>query len=316
MDADLAGMRAFVAAAEELHFGRAAARLFLTQQALSKRIGRLEEALGAPLFERTTRSVALTPAGHRLLPLALDALDAFDTAVEAVRGVPVPLRVDVYHERFTPMEAIRRLVAAEPSITVEPSMRQGLAAAVPALLRREIDAAFGRAHDLGRPWPDELARRLFSLVPLHAFVLDGHPLATRRALTVAELKDAGIVMPDPGASTEWHGYLTRLAAELGVPLRFAEPAIGMLGYRQLMERENRSVAVAEKEMTLPSGDGMVRIPIVEPVPLFPWSIVWHRQNRAPSLVRLLALLEPPAVPDGPSFWLPALDLRWAREAGP
>ncbi|TDD93406.1 LysR family transcriptional regulator, partial [Actinomadura rubrisoli] len=273
MDADLQGMRAFVAAAEDLHFGRAAARLFLTQQALSKRIRRLEAALAVPLFDRTTRSVELTPAGRRLLPLAREAITAFETAVNAVRGVPVPLRIDVYHERFSPMETIRRVIAAEPAIRVEATMRQGLAVALPALLRGEIDAAFGRAHDLGRPWPDELARRRFSLAPLYAFVLEGHPLASRTALPVRDLAAAGIVMPDPGGSTEWRGYLTRLATEFGIPLRFSEPAFGLLGYREMMERDNKAVAVGERDMVLPTEEGMVRIPITDPVPLFPWSVV-------------------------------------------
>ncbi|MFD0683840.1 LysR family transcriptional regulator [Actinomadura fibrosa] len=308
MDPDLPGMRAFVAAAEELHFGRAAARLFLTQQALSKRIRRLEDALATPLFERTTRTVALTAAGLRLLPLARDAIAAFDTAVGEVRGVPAPLRVDVYHERFTPLAAIRRALAPDPSLTVEATMRQGLAAALPALLRGEIDAAFGRVHDLGRPWPGELASRPFSYVPLYAYVLEGHPLASRTSLPVADLASAGIAMPDPAGSTEWHGYLTRFAAEFGVPLRFSEPAVGLLGYRDLMEREHRAVAIAERDMVLPFDGDTVRIPIVAPVPLFSWSIVWRRHDRNPRLRRLLDLLgPPPPTPDDPSCWLPSPD---------
>jgi len=55
MELDLGQVRAFVVTAEQLHFGRAAARLFLTQQALSKRIRQLERSLGEPLFVRGTR---------------------------------------------------------------------------------------------------------------------------------------------------------------------------------------------------------------------------------------------------------------------
>ncbi|CAM5666761.1 HTH-type transcriptional regulator PgrR [Streptomyces glaucescens] len=63
-------LRAFVTVAEELHFTRAAARLYVAQQALSRDVRRLERELGAELFVRTTRQVTLTGDGRRLLPYA------------------------------------------------------------------------------------------------------------------------------------------------------------------------------------------------------------------------------------------------------
>src|SRR6266508_985820 len=78
MELDLPQVRAFVEVAEQLHFGRAAARLFLTQQALSKRIQRLEHTLGEPLLVRGTRGVELSDAGHRFLPHARQLLAALE----------------------------------------------------------------------------------------------------------------------------------------------------------------------------------------------------------------------------------------------
>ncbi|MDI5982953.1 LysR family transcriptional regulator, partial [Amycolatopsis magusensis] len=69
-------LRAFVTVAEDLHFTRAAARLYVAQQALSRDVRRLERELGAELFVRSTRQVTLTADGERLLPYARRVLQA------------------------------------------------------------------------------------------------------------------------------------------------------------------------------------------------------------------------------------------------
>lgn len=307
VEADIEGLRAFVVTAEELHFGRAGARLFISQQALSKRIRRLEGALAVPLFERTTRAVELTEAGERLLPHAREALSAFDRAVQAVRPVDEPLRVDVYDERFTPLRILRQASERDSRVRIELSMRQGLSVALPALRRQELDAAFGRVHDTPAPWPAELAYRLVRLEPLHAFVPEDHRLAARDVLRPADLREAGIAMPDPAGAAEWRGYLVRLAGRLGVPLRFNAPAIGL---RHLVEQflaEKSAVGLGEMSID-PSGSGLRRIPIVEPAPLMPWSIVWHRRNPRPLLRALLRQLRPVSLPSDPGVWVPEIDL--------
>ncbi|MGW0200795.1 LysR family transcriptional regulator [Nonomuraea sp. NPDC003201] len=312
MEADIEGLRAFVVTAEELHFGRAGARLFISQQALSKRIRRLEEALTVPLFERTTRAVELTEAGERLLPRARDAVSAFDRAIQAVQAVRLaddPLRVDVYDERFTPLRMVRQASERDARVRIELSMRQGLSVALPALRRQELDAAFGRVHDTPAPWPAELAYRLVRLEPLHAFVPEDHRLAARDVLRPADLREAGIAMPDPAGAAEWRGYLVRLADRFGVPLRFNAPAIGQ---RHLVEQflaEKSAVGLGEMSID-PAGSGLRRIPIVEPTPLMPWSIVWHRRNPRPLLRALLRQLRPRPLPapSDPGAWVPEIDL--------
>ncbi|MFI5608699.1 LysR family transcriptional regulator [Amycolatopsis sp. NPDC051903] len=84
MDVHSRDLRYFAAAAEELHFTRAAERLYVSQPALSKQIRMLERQLGAALFERDRRTVRLTPVGEALLPHARRVLAEWDAAHEAV----------------------------------------------------------------------------------------------------------------------------------------------------------------------------------------------------------------------------------------
>jgi len=99
---DAESLRCFEAVASELNFRAAARHVALSPTAMSERIRRLEEQVGARLFQRSTRSVALTEAGRRLLPEARHILEAQARALAAVQGpgeaAPVELRIGTRYE--------------------------------------------------------------------------------------------------------------------------------------------------------------------------------------------------------------------------
>ncbi|HEY4465584.1 MAG TPA: LysR family transcriptional regulator [Streptosporangiaceae bacterium] len=126
MDVHGRDLRYFVAVAEELHFTRAAERLFISQPALSKQIGMLERQLGAPLFERDRPGVSLTPVGAALLPHARRVLAEWDAAWAAAERAKAAQRATLVVGMSTSpgrgglLPAIRsRFSAIHPEATVK-----------------------------------------------------------------------------------------------------------------------------------------------------------------------------------------------------
>ncbi|MFJ9365026.1 alpha/beta hydrolase fold domain-containing protein [Nocardia sp. NPDC101769] len=131
---ELRHLRAFVAVAEELNFGRAAQRLYVTQPALSRTIRSLEKLVGCDLFHRNTRSVGLTPAGTALLDRTRDVLADLDSALTAARaaGGELSARMDrlwnpveeTFNGDLAPMRSAFELMHAEfpmpEGVTLEP----------------------------------------------------------------------------------------------------------------------------------------------------------------------------------------------------
>ncbi|MEV0845463.1 LysR family transcriptional regulator [Streptomyces sp. NPDC049954] len=321
MDLDLTLVRSFVATAEELHFGRAAERLSVSQQAVSQRVRRLEDALGAALFLRGGRGAELTEEGRRFLAPARQALDAARAAVASVRPAqpPAPLRVDVVDGRLTPVRFVRRLTEECPGLPVHLGMRQTLAAALPALVRGEIDAAFGRVHDV-RPWPAEATHRLVRLEPLHALVLPDHPWAGREALRVEELRADGVWLPHYGQASEWEQYVRRLAEGFAVPLTRCGPAFSEEHFVHLMRERPTQATLAGADVDYAHGAALRSVPLLAPAPLYPWSLVRHRDRRHPA-VELLARLAERSAPellryDADAHWLPDADRTLLEQSPP
>jgi DNA-binding transcriptional LysR family regulator len=180
VDLDTRLLRAFVAVAEELSFTRAAQRLFLAQQALSSQVQQLEGRLGVKLFERTTRKVALTEAGERLLPRARAALEALDAAVAELdalkRAERTTLRVGLSAVAMVPLvgEAIRRFSEDHPDVVLAVS-NTPLNQPSGGLREGAVDVAFVRP-----PFVDDgLSMVTVLSEPRYIAVPADHPLAAR-----------------------------------------------------------------------------------------------------------------------------------------
>lgn len=139
-------LRAFVAVARELHFGRAARSLYMTTPALSQHIIRLERLVGAELFHRSSRSVELTVAGRQLLPLAQDVLDAQDRINSWARRrceADTPVRIGFHQVGPAQLLSAIFMRAAEGPARLRLEFRHVQPEEVAEVLRTgEVDVAF------------------------------------------------------------------------------------------------------------------------------------------------------------------------------
>ncbi|WKU43487.1 LysR family transcriptional regulator [Streptomyces sp. VNUA116] len=280
MDLDVAQVRAFVRVAEELHFGRAAGTLAVSQQALSKRIARLENLLGTALFERGGNGVRLTDAGHRFLQPARHTVAAADAAVAAVAGENRPLRVDVWGHLYAPMRTLAQVAGRAGELV--PGHGRDLPSVTAALMRGDVDAAFGRVHP---PLHAGLTHRLVRLEPVDVVLSTTHPLAAEPALRPDQLR--GSVLWSPGALDRLD-FLHQFADRFGIRDRTASLNLGLTHFLTEVAASAARFSLLPADVPLPEVPGLRSVPLVDPTPLYAWSLVWRTGNDHPGLNILTA----------------------------
>jgi len=216
----LRDLRAFVAAAEEGSFTRAAARLYLTQQGVSAAVRRLERDVGAELIVRGARGTDLTAAGHALLGRARDLVERADRLGEAVAppaAAARPLRVGVFANGASALNhpilaAFRtRHPGAGPALC-----RLGPADQVSAVAEGRVDVAVVRP-PLGADARVEVTTLLVE--PQVALLAAGHPLAGAGALRAADLLAEPFL--DAHGPPGWMAHWQLAAHRGGEPVRLA-----------------------------------------------------------------------------------------------
>ncbi|MFE9453906.1 LysR family transcriptional regulator [Streptomyces sp. NPDC006739] len=308
---DLDTVRTFVAAAEAGQFQEAAAELAITQQAVSKRIAALERGLGVRLFTRSPRGAELTIDGQAFLPHARELLRVAERAVASVHTGRRPLRVDVIASRVAPSGLMRGFHRAHPEIDLDVVMLFDVDRAVAAIRSGEIDASFRAVAAPGRPLPDDIEAVRVLDEPLELVTGPAHALAGSRSVTVAQLAGHRIWMPGIVPGTEWAAYYDDLVAEFGLTIEATGPNFGS---DALLDTVADTPALAtfmggRTRLVWPAGHGLRRIPVTDPTPVYPHSLLWHRDNPHPALATLRAHLAASAAGlDATGTWVPG----WVR----
>lgn len=311
VDVDLAQIRAFVLVAERSHFGRAAEQLMVSQQAVSKRVRRLEDVLGDRLLVRTPRGVAPTEAGHRFLPHARLLLATAAAAVGAARHEQRPLRIDGWGSPFGPVRLLDRLARQVTGLDFDTTIRGGLGGVLEALESYRIDLAFGRVVRLAGDWPPTLSHELVLLEGLAIAVSLDHPLADRSVVSPSDLRHSGLWWPIGTGPAEMVDYIRRFADEFDVAVDTRRHSIGPVSpLESLLKNPGRVMAWG---LEWPIAEPGVKVIPLNPVPTFPWSMICRKGDRHPVLASVREFLTETGydddwlVFDPRRQWLPKID---------
>ncbi|MGW2828327.1 LysR family transcriptional regulator [Streptomyces sp. NPDC001286] len=303
-------LRAFVTVADELHFTRAAARLYVAQQALSRDVRRLERELGAELFVRSTRQVTLTSDGERLLPYARRVLAAQDELLDAF-GQARPLLVDLnYRDAITARRVLHRARELAPEHELMARYESGLTGAAAELLAGRLDASFGRYAGLDPALRGRLDHQLVRHEPMAVVLPDDHHLASLDAVPLAALAGETVYAGAGNPRTpEWTDLARRLFEGRGIEIAPPAPlAVGDEEFERIMAKMRHPILAVTDFPPMPR---TVLRPLVDPVPLSPVSLVWRRDLTHPALDALRRAAAELSAGEG---WLRVPEGGWVPDA--
>jgi len=291
MNIELRHLRYFIAVAEELHFGRAALRLNISQPPLSQQIQILEHEIGARLFARTNRSVQLTAAGQQFLQdarLVLQQVDqAADKAARLHRGDEGEIRIG-----FT---------SSAPFITVVSDALFTFRQRFPAVhiqmqeinTRQQLAPLGDGRLDLGvmrnTLLPETLDHQLLLREPMYALVHRAHRLAGRPQIALSDLAQEPFVFFDPQVGTALYGEILGLLGRYDIQPNIAQEvgeAMTIIG----LVSTGLGVSILPASFRRVRLSDVVWIPLVEQDARSEVWLVWSKQREVPSVVAAMMTL--------------------------
>ncbi|MGW2691157.1 LysR family transcriptional regulator [Streptomyces sp. NPDC001296] len=315
-------LRAFLAVAEELHFTRAATRLYVAQQALSRDIRRLERELGAELFVRTTRQVSLTPDGARLLPYARRVLEAHGALLAAFGRdgeSDRPLLVDVNSPGLIGVRVLDRARELVPDVELMTRYESGLTGAAGEILAGRLDASFGRFAGLDPAVRARLEQQPVRYERMAIILPESHRLAPLAEIPLSALAGETVYAGAGNPRTpEWTDLARRLFEDRGIDIAPPAPlAVGKDEFQRIMAKRGHPILAVTDFPPMPR---TVLRPLVDPVPLSPVSLVWRKDTIHPGIDALRRAAAETGAAEGwlrrlPGAWIPAADAE-VMETGP
>lgn len=299
MTIELRHLRYFIAVAEELHFGRAAQRLNISQPPLSQQIQILEQQIGARLFARTNRSVQLTAAGRQYLldarQILLQVDQAADKAARLHRGDEGELRIG-----FTSSAPF--ITAVSDALFTFRQRYPGVHIQMQEInTRQQLEPINEGRLDLGvmrnTPLPETLDHQLMLREPLFAVLPKSHRLATRPAISVKALAQEPFVFFDPKVGTALYTETLALLQRYEIQPNIAQEvgeAMTILGL----------VSAGLGISILPASFSRIRLEDVSWVALKEadaWSevwLVWAKRRETTALMKHMKELLLPSPTDG------------------
>jgi DNA-binding transcriptional LysR family regulator len=291
---DLNQLRCFVTVAEELHFGRAALRLHMTQPPLTRQIQLIEHCVGTPLFTRTNRMVKLTSAGRSLLPEARAILRLAEkarlTALRAGLGetgrISIGFTATAGYE-FLP-EMLGRLRQTFPDIDLE--LREMVS-------RQQVDALKSGQLDVGllRQFPvdrDDLRSVCVAREALVAALPFDHPLVRRPSLHLRDFNGRPLVMYSPDEAQYFHDLVRHVFARIDAKPNYGQH-VSQIHSMLAVVRSGLGAALVPESASRLAYEGIVfrEIAGIDPVRLVELHLTWKSDNTNPTLANALPLLQ-------------------------
>jgi DNA-binding transcriptional LysR family regulator len=284
---ELRQLRYFVSLAEELHFGRAAAREHIVQSALSQQVQRLERTLGVLLVHRTTRHIELTPAGARFLLEARQILEHVDRAAGLAQGLtstPPALRVGLLDEGYEAARPVlRALRSRHPELEIH-QVQAGVPEQCRMLADGRLDVGIGRSCAA----PPQIASELFRLDPLGVLVADDHRLARLPVVPVSALAGEPLLLPDESRAPELAEFVGEICRTAGfVPAAHRDTVQNLRAAVDLVA-SGRCLMCAPASTAELAAPARWR-PLAPAVPRYPWSVLWRAERPSREVKAFVAL---------------------------